>query len=292
MHLAFASDDAGVKGLAVAVLTAVETTAMPVHIWIVEQGVKAETQAALRHAWSRLRNLEGVNFIAQASLPFEMPSWWARKHWPLLSAARFQLPELLPADVSRCIYLDIDIIVGTDLGKLLDTDLQGCPVGMVTNSGMTPAVRDYVRTLDLDPDTYCNAGVMLIDLHAWRRELAAKRLIEHGRAMRPDIWFFDQDMLNTFFKGRCKLLDGMWNLRDAAVEPQGVVQHFAGSPKPWQTHPTQATNVGLKRWHEALARSGFAARIPSLKFRLGKWLAIRSAQITRRLMRVMRHRRP
>ena len=222
--------------------------------------------------------LDGVTFIPQARLPLRMPGWWARQDWPLLSAARFQLPLLLPAEARRCIYLDIDIVVGTDLSELHDVDLGGAPVGMVPNTGMTQSMRTYIATLGLSPDEYCNAGVMLIDLEAWRREDAPRRLIEHGRAMRPDIWFFDQDMLNTYFRGRCCLLEGRWNHRNAGVESHGVIQHLAGRPKPWQTREADVTAPGLLGWHHALARSGFVAPRLQLYSRLRKSVRSRLAQ--------------
>ena len=278
IHLAFASDDVAVEGLAVAVLTAVERTTRRVYVWIVQEGIDARTQRRLRDAWAHLEMLAGVTFIPQASLPLPMPGWWARQRWPLLSAARFQLPLLLPAEARRCIYLDIDIVVGADVGELYDVDLHGAPLGMVLNTGMTESVRTYITTLGVVPDEYCNAGVMLIDLEAWRRENAAHHLIEHGRAMRPDIWFFDQDMLNTYFRGRCCFLESRWNHRDAGVEAHGVIQHLAGRPKPWQTRAEDVMAPGLLGWHRALARSGFVAPRPRLHSRLRKRLRSRLAQ--------------
>lgn len=164
LHVAFASDDAGVDGLAVPAWSSLQHATRPVHSWIIEEGIDHGTQDRLRQIWGRAAMSATVNFIAQRSLPLKLPSWWAHMRWPLLSAARFQLAEVLPPDARRCIYLDIDTLVGADLGELFDTDLRGCPVGMVINSGMNDTDRDYVRTLGLDADRYCNAGVLLIDL--------------------------------------------------------------------------------------------------------------------------------
>jgi lipopolysaccharide biosynthesis glycosyltransferase len=166
--------------------------------------------------------------------------------------------------VQRCIYLDIDILVGTDVGALFDLDLGGQPIGMVQNYDQPESVRAYVASLGCDPDEYGNTGVLLIDLDAWRREKVGTGLIEHGRSMRPDLWFFDQDMLNTYFMGHCQMLDRIWNVRDAGVTPDGRIQHFAGKPKPWETDPEAVSALGMIAWHRTRQETGFVPTPPSL----------------------------
>lgn len=287
IHVAFASDDVGVQGLAVAAHSALTHARRPVHIWVIEDGIDARTQERLRDRWMSVPTAASVNFIAQKELPIKLPAWWTRARWPLASATRFQLAEMLPADAKRCIYLDIDILVGTDLGELHDTDLAGHPLGMVLNTGMSQHDRDYIQRLGLDPDRYCNAGVLLMDLDAWRQEGAGAGLIELGRRMPADIWFFDQDMLNCYFKDRCQILPERWNYRNASAESAGVIQHFAGSPKPWQVKASEATSIGFVAWHRALAETGFVARPSSTFSRMKKRINARLAQARRRWIRAV-----
>ncbi|MGK2897375.1 MAG: glycosyltransferase family 8 protein [Burkholderiaceae bacterium] len=288
IHVALASDDGGVDGLAVAAASALRFSMRPVALWIIEDGIDAATQARLLALFARISTASSVTFLSQRGLPLKLPSWWVRSRWPLSAAARFQLPELLPPQARRCIYLDIDTLVGTDLGELFDTDLRGHPVGMVLNTGMSPHDRDYVASLGVDPDRYCNSGVLLMDLTAWRAEGAGAALIDLGRAMRPDLWFFDQDMLNVYFKDRCLLLDEKWNCRNAGAAPEDRVLHFAGSPKPWQTQAGDATAPGLVAWHRARAESGFVGTPRSAYLRWRKAVGVRLAQARRRVMTLTR----
>ncbi len=283
IHIVFASDAEGVEGMAVAGFSALELCSRPVHVWVIDDGIPRPAQQRLQATWRRCPAYSGSTFIPMSSLPISMPSQWERKVWPLISAARFQVADVLPKQVNRCVYLDIDILAGADLAELFDLDLAGNPLGMVRATYIPDHDKAYLRTIDLDPDVYCNAGVLLIDLEAWRREGAGSGLISTGRAMPPNIWFFDQDMLNTYFKGRCLLLESRWNCQDAGVTPQGRLQHFAGSTKPWKMPPAAATLVGHVAWHGAKRRSGFEPLQVPTYLRLKKQLRVLAAKVQRRL---------
>jgi len=292
IHLALASDDRGTTGLAVAVWSALRSTARPIHVWVIEDRIPRVAQDRLVAAWRRARADAEITFIPQSSLPLELPTWWTRSKWPLSSAARFQLAEILPAAVGRCIYLDIDVLVGTDLAELFELDLQGRPLGMALNSEMPEFDRAYVGGLGLDPDRYGNAGVLLIDVDAWRAEHAAKGLIDTGRRLPPDVWFFDQDMLNSYFKDRFLPLEARWNFRDAGVAPDGRIQHFAGSPKPWNIERSAASNPGLQAWHAACREVGYSPPKRSRWSHLKQRVSLKVAQIQRRCLTLLRSRHP
>lgn len=283
IHVSLASDLEGADGLAVTVFSALKTSSRPIHFWIIEDRIPANVQERLLQAWRQCANMDGATFISMASLPLAMPAFWARAGWPLTSAARFQIGDLLPPDVHRCIYLDIDILVGVDLAELFDMDLAGQPMGMALNSRMEEKVRTYLRSISLDPDAYGNAGVLLMDLDAWRREEASRKLIETGLALPSNIWFFDQDMLNTYFKDRFLVLDERWNFRDAGVLPDGKIQHFAGPAKPWKVSAQEAVLPGHVAWHEAKRRSGYVSQRVSAYQRWRKNLGVFVAKVRRRL---------
>jgi lipopolysaccharide biosynthesis glycosyltransferase len=285
IHIALASDLEGADGLAVTVFSALELSSRPVHVWVIEDGISTSIQAQLVSAWRQCTSFDDATFISMDRLPMAMPARWARGDWPLTAAARFQLGDVLPAQAHRCIYLDIDILVGLDLAELFDLPLEGHPVGMALNLRMGQKVQDYLRTIALDPDTYCNSGVLLMDLDAWRHENASRKLIDTGLAMPPNIWFFDQDMLNTYFKGRCLFLEERFNFRDAGVLPAGRIQHFAGPAKPWKLAATEAKWPGHVAWHETKRRSGFAAPPMPAYVKWRKRLGALVAKVQRRLVR-------
>jgi lipopolysaccharide biosynthesis glycosyltransferase len=284
VHIVLASDLEGADGLAVTVFSALKSSSRPIHVWVIEERIPASVQARLMQVWRQCDNLTETTFIPMSSLPLAMPAFWARAGWPLTSAARFQIGDLLPVEVHRCIYLDIDILIGVELGELFDLDLQGLPLGMVLNGRLEGKVRNYLRSIDLDPDMYGNAGVLLMDLDAWRSEGANRKLIDTGLALPSNIWFFDQDMLNTYFKNRFLVLEDRWNFRDAGVLPDGKIQHFAGPAKPWKLAAQDASLPGHVAWHEAKRRSGYATEQIPLYAKWRKRVGVVVSKVRRRLV--------
>jgi lipopolysaccharide biosynthesis glycosyltransferase len=243
----------------------------PVCVWIVEDGISRATQRRLEASWKPARNLAHVRFFSMHELPMRLPVWWGTNQWPRAAIARFQLAEILPPEVRRCIYIDIDVLVGTDVAVLFDQDMEGCPVAMVDGFMKSEQDRKYIASIGLDPIYYGNSGVLLMDIEAWRRENTGARLIEHARTMGPaGLWFFDQDILNSYFKGRFQLLDGRWNTRDVAVPPDGLIQHFAGTPKPWRMSSAEMKHVGLIAWERARVQNGFKPAPTSVRLEISR----------------------
>lgn len=163
---------------------------------------------------------------------------------------RVLLPELL--NVPRVLVLDADTLVVDSLEPLWGTELGGAPLGAVCNV-VEPAMRRHVSALDLDPRRYLNAGVLLMDLDAMRKEEATAAMLRFASAVASRIRWLDQDTLNFIFKDRWLALHPRWNamnslwtwndwareifdddvLREAMAHP--AVLHFEGPAfcKPW-----------------------------------------------------------
>jgi lipopolysaccharide biosynthesis glycosyltransferase len=159
---------------------------------------------------------------------------------------RCLLPDLLPAELERVIYIDADTMVCGDLGDLYRHDLGGAPVGAVLD--WVPTVREAItpwRELGLDGSApYFNSGVLLVDLPQWRdagagpqalaRCLADQRyLAAQGRWMQHD-----QYGLNVVFHKRWSPLPNTWNYYADLPDPGQVgpvprIVHLVGNGKPW-----------------------------------------------------------
>ena len=87
---------------------------------MIQEGLDAETISSLRKFWS---DAAEVNFLTMKSLPW----YWATEKFPLLAWARIQIGDLLPPNVSRCIYMDTDTLVGRDLVELFEMPLEEIP---------------------------------------------------------------------------------------------------------------------------------------------------------------------
>ena len=139
-------------------------------MWVIQEGLDAETIASLRTFWS---GAYAVHFLKMKPLPW----YWATETLPLLSWARIEAGELLPPQTSRCIYLDTDTLVGRDLVELFDMPLDGNSIAMAINNNVPAEVATYLDSLGIRADNWFNAGVALIDVDAWRRNSEMDRLI-------------------------------------------------------------------------------------------------------------------
>jgi lipopolysaccharide biosynthesis glycosyltransferase len=185
--------------------------------------------------------------------------------------ARLLLDELLPAEVTRVIYLDCDIFVRGPLEYLAELDLQGRPIAAVLDAGRHKQMlgRDFRQNLDLFSYNfaYFNAGMLVID----REKFGAadlpgetRRMHESGLLARIQ---YDQAVLNLVFKDKWLPLDFRWNLicpwpAHEALEP--LLLHYTGHRKPWNLvsgvafsnayRHTMTNAVFYKFWRERMKR--------------------------------------
>lgn len=152
---------------------------------------------------------------------------------------RFLIPELLP-DMERALYLDADLVVDGGLGELWTTPLDGALCAGVKDLYIERLRYKYRIGLG-DDDLYVNAGVLLMDLGAMRREGTVARLMETAVSRGEEFEYQDQDVLNVALRGRICEVSAKWNYasenaarggRKVAVE-KPVIVHFTGRAKPW-----------------------------------------------------------
>jgi lipopolysaccharide biosynthesis glycosyltransferase len=172
--------------------------------------------------------------------------------WGRMSVSTYYkllLAERLPTDLEKIIWLDCDLLVLTDVGRLWDQDLNGHHA-LAVQDAVVPLVssRSGVagwKELGIPAGTqYFNAGVMSINLTLWRRDRVGDRALEYVRRYRDRVYFWDQEGLNAVLAGQWAPLDPRWNhnvsvpsgatrsAQDADGDPWII--HFAGNVKPWR----------------------------------------------------------
>lgn len=158
--------------------------------------------------------------------------------------------RILPADISKILYLDCDILVRGSIRPLWDTDLEGCALGAVDDMW---ALRDKFERLQIPPaDSYFNNGVLLINLDFWRKIDTYALSLDYIEKHHDRIIHHDQDVFNALFHDRRKALPVQFNMQDAfyrrrrqwiqpallpaidAALENPVIVHFTGSHKPWE----------------------------------------------------------
>lgn len=138
---------------------------------------------------------------------------------------RICLDELLP-DVDRLLYLDADLLVRDSLLPLWRTSLNGHIIGAVTNVPPGPD-KEYTERPELGGDPYFNAGVLLMDLAAIRREALGQVMREYSRKHAPRLRWRDQDALNEVLHARRLPLHPRWNCMNSVVQFSTAAEYFA-----------------------------------------------------------------
>lgn len=151
---------------------------------------------------------------------------------------RLLAEDLVAAD--RCLYLDCDTLPLTCPSVLLTEPANGDPPVRAVRNRASPTFgaahrADTLTAWAVAPDTpYFNAGMLVLNLRAWRAERAGARCLEAARReSRP---YHDQDTINLHFRGRIDELDPRWNVQTAGAavdRSQSAILHFTGRLKPW-----------------------------------------------------------
>ena len=183
-------------------------------------------------------------------------------HLPDSTYFRLQMGAALDPSVERALYLDVDMLVRRDLRPLWDIELGGSPLAAVQSVnypwvGTRGAVDDWAE-LGLDPRArFFNAGLLLVDLDAWRRDEVAERALDYLRSPHCGKGA-DQEALNVATSGTWLPLDPTWNQQTPMLDNQHgahlffdadaideartdpAIVHFQTRPKPWHrgcVHP-------------------------------------------------------
>ena len=225
-----AADDRFAMPLAATVRSALDNLApdRKLRLYVMDGGIKDATKERLMRSWPAGRySIEWltVNASALAGLP-------TSGHINLVSYYRILIARVLPAELQRAIYLDADLIVRTDLSRLWDQELSGqsclaaqdCSAPYLDSADALANYREcgsYLgsvqpvpnfRELGLKPDAaYFNAGVLLIDLAAWRNSDLSRQSLECLEQHRQHVLWWDQYALNVVLAGRWGALDARWN---------------------------------------------------------------------------------
>jgi|CZKV01.1.fsa_nt_gi lipopolysaccharide biosynthesis glycosyltransferase len=162
-----------------------------------------------------------------------------------MAYARLLLPKLLSCNVA--LYVDSDIVVQRDAGKLLELSWpKECLLYAVKDPKDPTFSNDAVNCerIGIPPSApYFNSGWMWMNLGKWRQQDVAGKCAEFMRHFPEEIRWWDQSVLNAVLWQNWQPMDGAWNflvdhsLRKLDVYPwsprRDINAHYLGPDKPW-----------------------------------------------------------
>jgi lipopolysaccharide biosynthesis glycosyltransferase len=260
-------------------LLAHKDPAFPLTLYIFDGGVPEEDKRRLAASWPP-EGLE-IHWLPLDSAALSgLPLWGV---WPPITYADLLMGEALPESLHKAIWLDTEMIVLADIGKLWNAGLDDLPLLAVQDLAIPYVSSRYglarYRELGLAADAkYFNTGVMVVNLDWWRKNQVARKVLEYLRDHRESVHLLDQDGLNAVLGGRWGALDSRWNQiasiagrrflkvthLDAAQYRQVVddpwIIHYAGFWKPWRYHNRNPSRALYFHYLDMTAWSGWRPR--------------------------------
>lgn len=189
-----------------------------IRVHIITEGISQENEAKFQKTAEKYGQLVEIHTIDASAFD----TFPVVQHFSKAMYLRYLVPQILPADVNKALYLDCDIICVDNIQELWDTDLGDTYCGVVPDgSGDNIHCRNRMarkqQYLQHD-DIYFNSGVMLMNLKQWREKNLANQLTEFI-AQNKEICDVcpDQDPLNILFVGHVTVLDFRYNMQELCL---------------------------------------------------------------------------
>lgn len=204
----------------------------PIDLYIVDDGLNNESKKKV----SESTNQEVFNLIwlgledvipDKSKLPLDSSTF------PLNVYIRLFIPHFIPQSLERVLYLDVDMIVETDIAGLWELDMGGKVIaGVVDRSGTVSSrwggITNY-KELGLAPETkYFNSGLLLMDPKKWREQNVTERILSCVNENSQYAGFPDQYGLNVVLANQWFELDSRWNSYATSDGTDPYVIHFIG----------------------------------------------------------------
>lgn len=208
MHIVYSSDDNYAQHLGASIYSLLSHNSdSDATLHIIDNGISPDSKDKL---------LRIVRSFPHARIRWIDFSQWSQKltlhmRWPisLSSYGRLFIGSMLPADVSRCLYLDCDMIICNSLKPLWNWDMHGATVAAVQDT-VCADTKESVGACPSEP--YFNAGLLLIDLEKWRMFDIEQKCLDFIAQHHGSVTHHDQGVLNGIFHRDVSILPLQYNV--------------------------------------------------------------------------------
>lgn len=167
--------------------------------------------------------------------------FYETRHVSIATYYRFFIPKIL-SYYDKILYLDCDVLIKNDIGKLYDLDLEG---NILSGNRMFGVENEYV-----------NAGILLFNVREYLKNDVCEKCIKYIAGHR-DLEFPDEQALNEVCKGKIKHFDYKYNFQTLFCKAKETIDitnvkkvrdicliHF--TVKPWDTSNAFLGNLWWK----------------------------------------------
>lgn len=238
-------------------------------LYIIHSGIPTETLKSVEGLCHKF-GFEMVSIQISSSYFQGAP---ITKQYPQEMYYRLPAPHLLPADLSRILYLDPDTLVINPIRPLWETKLNGKLFAAASHQGKTDLINSINQVRLGTESNYFNSGVLLMDLDAGRREIIPDEIYRYVEEHGKELFLPDQDILNAMYCNRTlEVDDAVWNydarnyntylLRSGGISNMDWVMthtailHFCGKSKPWKPGYIHRFGILYKHYMQLTRQTG------------------------------------
>lgn len=275
INIVFASDDNYAQHIAVVIASIMAHTKEQIRYFIVNDNISNDKIIKLKRTAEFFK--AEIHFINVPEKNFN--NVYLSGHVSKAAYFRLALADILPDNIEKVLYLDVDLLVYDDIKILWNTDSEDLPLGAVPDYGIMASSRlckQKERVIGLPVgEKYFNSGVLVVNLKKWREKKYFSKILEIIN--NNQFPHHDQDALNKLFMYKWKILDLRWNIippvfnlfpkvlfnniyRKSALEAKknpGII-HYAGRYKPWEFSEYNGFN---DMYYKCLKKTAFADAI-------------------------------
>ncbi|MBQ8296120.1 MAG: glycosyltransferase family 8 protein [Clostridia bacterium] len=238
--LFFATDDNYLPFLSVALESIWENSSREYdyEMYVLHSGIRAEYEEKIL----RYNEKEGfhISFVdVTEPLKAIAKHLHMRDYYTCTTYFRIFIAGMFP-QYDKALYLDCDIVALGDIATLYHYDLGNNLLGGAPCEGVNSfqVYKDYVSKVDgLDPDYFFNAGVILMNLKAFREEGFYEQFADLLQKYKFTV-IQDEDYLNVLCQDRVLRLPRAWNKTPVAPDKLARedlrIVHYLMTWKPWR----------------------------------------------------------
>ena len=174
---------------------------------------------------------------------------------------RLAAPLLLPRELDRILYLDVDVVVINSLRPFYEVDFESSYFVGCTHTREFLTKLNQARLQSDKAVAYINTGVLLMNLNVLRQVIRLEEISAYVREHEKALILPDQDILTALYGDKIKLVDSLrYNLSDRVlnfyngshpkekrdvnwVRRNTAIIHYCGRNKPWNEGYTGTLGV-------------------------------------------------
>ena len=215
-----------------------------IDFYIMNNGLLSKTKKLIQKDLKKYPNKK-LHFVDMTE--YDLSQFPEISHFSTNTFSRYFIPKIAP-NLTKIIYLDVDIIVVGDISELYKQDLENHPLAAVPEDyldGSKIQLKNQIWPLYKSSSSYFNAGVLLLDIPKLIQLHFTENAVNLTAQLYHKLSCADQDILNILFEDTYKKLDYRFNIpasREVFLykkhpdvkNEKPIILHYSSNIKPWK----------------------------------------------------------